>query len=73
MMFVEELMNIQLLWKEGDVTIDIEPGSTISQVLRKASILASTVIVCYGEQILPHSTVLNQDIMLEVLTISSGG
>ncbi|MDA0716444.1 MAG: hypothetical protein O2866_07050 [archaeon] len=73
MMFVEELMNIQLLWKEGDIAIDIESGSTIAQVLHKANILASTVIVCYGEQVLPHSTVLHQDMALEVMTISSGG
>jgi len=66
-------MNVQLLWKEGNVELDVEVGTSIAQVLQKANILSSTVIVCYGDQILPHSTLLQQEITLEVITISSGG
>lgn len=66
-------MNVQLLWKEGNVELDVEVGTSIAQVLQKADILSSTVIVCYNDQILPHSTLLHQEIALEVITISSGG
>jgi sulfur carrier protein ThiS len=66
-------MNVQLLWKEGDITLDVDVGTSIAQVLQKANILSSTVIVCYNDRILPHSTLLQQEIALEVITISSGG
>ncbi len=66
-------MNVQLLWKEGNVDVDVEVGTSIAQVLQQANILSSTVIVCYNDQILPHSTLLHREITLEVITISSGG
>lgn len=66
-------MNIKLLWREGNKEVEVDTGSSILHVLECAGILPSTVIVSFNDQILPHSTALQGDITLEVMTISSGG
>jgi len=54
-------------------TFSISSGSTIRQVLDLAKIHPSTVIVSFDDTVLPHSTILKQDITLELTIVSSGG
>ena len=56
-----------------DHVIDLEAGSTIKQALMKIGIHPSTVIVSHEDTVLPHTTVLNADVSLDLTIVSSGG
>ncbi|MBD18833.1 MAG: hypothetical protein CMB13_04275 [Euryarchaeota archaeon] len=59
---------------EGTVhEVDMEPGSSIQQILDSVGILPSTVLVTYDGRILPSTTKINESIMLETIIVSSGG
>ena len=59
---------------EGTVhEVDMEPGSSIQQILDSVGILPSTVLVTYDGRILPSTTKINESIMLQTIIASSGG
>ena len=53
--------------------IEAEEGITIDQILEQIGVLPSTVLVTYGEKIVPHSTVIKSDVELGTIIVSSGG
>ena len=67
------MMKVALKGHGHDHEIDLSPGSTIKQALIDVGIHPSTVIVSYENVVLPHTTVLNADISLELTIVSSGG
>ena len=66
-------MKIALKGHGHDHVIDLEAGSTIKQALLKIGIHPSTVIVSHEDTVLPHTTVLNADVALDLTIVSSGG
>ncbi len=66
-------MQVTLLSNGDEISVELDNGSTVRQVLDLAQIHPSTVIVSYGDTILPHSTILNDDIKLDITIVSSGG
>ena len=66
-------MKIGLKGHGHDHVIDLEAGSTIKQALLKIGIHPSTVIVSHEDTVLPHTTVLNADVSLNLTIVSSGG
>ena len=66
-------MKIALKGHVHDHVIDLEAGSTIKQALLKIGIHPSTVIVSHEDTVLPHTTVLNADVSLDLTIVSSGG
>jgi len=66
-------MKIGLKGHGHDHVIDLEAGSTIKQALLKIGIHPSTVIVSHEDTVLPHTTVLNADVSLDLTIVSSGG
>jgi len=59
---------------EGKVhEVDVEPGTTVQQILDSAGILPSTVLVTYDGRIVPSSTKINEPVELETIIVSSGG
>jgi len=56
-----------------DHSIQLEVGSTIKQALEAVGIHASTVLVSHEDVVLPHVTILNSDIDLDLIIVSSGG
>ena len=66
-------MKIGLKGHGHDHVIDLEAGSTIKQALLKIGIHPSTVIVSHDDTVLPHTTVLNADVSLDLTIVSSGG
>ena len=66
-------MKIALKGHGHDLVIDLEAGSTIKQALLKIGIHPSTVIVSHDDTVLPHTTVLNADVSLDLTIVSSGG
>ena len=66
-------MKVALKGHGHDHVIDLEPGSTIKQALEIIGIHPSTVIVSHEDTVLPHTTVLNADVSLDLTIVSSGG
>ncbi|CAI8207351.1 MAG: Uncharacterised protein [Methanobacteriota archaeon] len=59
---------------EGKVhEVDVEPGTTVQQILDSVGILPSTVLVTYDGRIVPNSTKINEPVELETIIVSSGG
>jgi len=66
-------MKIALKGHGHDHVIELEVGSTVKQALIVIGIHPSTVIVSHEDVVLPHTTVLNADVSLELTIVSSGG
>ncbi len=66
-------MKIALKGHGHDHVIELEAGSTVKQALIVIGIHPSTVIVSHEDVVLPHTTVLNADVSLELTIVSSGG
>ena len=73
MMFGRDVMEVRFHGKDVDITVNMEPSSTVRRALEQANIMPSMVIVSYEGTVLPHSTPLQQNVELLVTTISSGG
>lgn len=56
-----------------DKSIESQTPITIREALAKADIPESMVIVSYQDNILPHSTKLEDDLVLLVTSVASGG
>ena len=67
------MMKTALKGHGHDHIINLEAGSTIKQALLKIGIHPSTVIVSHEDTVLPHTTVLNADVALDLTIVSSGG
>ena len=66
-------MKIALKGHGHDHVIELEAGSTVKQALQAIGIHPSTVIVSHEDIVLPHTTVLNADVSLDLTIVSSGG
>jgi len=66
-------MKIALKGHGHDHVIDLEAGSTVRQALQAVGIHPSTVIVSHEDVVLPHTTILNADVALDLTIVSSGG
>ena len=66
-------MQVTLLSNGDEISVELDNGSTVRQVLDLAKIHPSTVIVSYEDTVLPHSTILKDDIKLDITIVSSGG
>ena len=67
------MMKIALKGHGHDHVIDLEVGSTVKEALQKIGIHPSSVIVSHEDTVLPHTTVLNADVALDLTIVSSGG
>lgn len=66
-------MKIALKGHGHDHVIELEAGSTVKQALQAVGIHPSTVIVSHEDVVLPHTTILNADVSLDLTIVSSGG
>ena len=53
--------------------VDIQAPATILDVLNELGIHASTVLAVYDETIVPHNSIIEGDLNLELIIVSSGG
>jgi len=59
---------------DGEVlSVESEGPLTISDVLERLGIPASTVLAVHGETIVPHTSRIESDLRLELIVVSSGG
>ena len=59
---------------DGEVlSVEAEGPLTISEVLERLGIPASTVLAVHGDTIVPHTSRIESDLRLELIVVSSGG
>ena len=59
---------------EGErLVMTFEEPISIAKVLEKMEIPPSTVLTIVGEQIVPHTSLINGDLEIELTIVSSGG
>ena len=59
---------------DGEVlSVESEGPLTISAVLERLGIPASTVLAVHGDTIVPHTSRIESDLRLELIVVSSGG
>jgi sulfur carrier protein ThiS len=59
---------------DGEVlSVESEGPLTISDVLERLGIPASTVLAVHGDTIVPHTSRIESDLRLELIVVSSGG
>ena len=59
---------------QGEVfSLESKTPLSINQILSKLEIPPSTVLAVYDGTILPHTSVIESDIRLELIIVSSGG
>ncbi|DAC08163.1 MAG TPA: MoaD/ThiS family protein [Candidatus Poseidoniaceae archaeon] len=73
MMQQQRFVLIRLVGDEGEHEVTLKQGSTVRDVLRAVDLLPSLYIVSHVDQVLPMTTVLHDDVTLEVTRIASGG
>ena len=66
-------MQVGLIGGGLDTSVEIEKGTSIREILLAAEIHPSTVIVSHDESILPHNTIIEHDVTLDLIVVSSGG
>jgi|TARA_B100001540_G_C15726900_1_gene605759 sulfur carrier protein ThiS len=70
---VDEPMRISITYQGTNQQIDSDKNITIKEVLVRAGINSSMVLVCNNSQIIPQTSVINSDIKLEIIDVGSGG
>ncbi len=55
------------------LSVDSRAPLTILEVLERLDIPASTVLAVHGNAIVPHTSLIESDIRLELIVVSSGG
>ena len=59
---------------DGEVlSVESEGPLTISEVLERLGIPASTVLAVHGDTLVPHTSRIESDLRLELIVVSSGG
>ena len=58
---------------ESPSIVEADAPISIAEVLNKLDIASSTVLAVLGETIVPHSSIVTEDIEIELIVVSSGG
>jgi sulfur carrier protein ThiS len=72
-MSLASVMQVSLIGGGFDTSVEIDEGMSIRNILLAAKIHPSTVIVSHDDRILPHNTLIDQEITLSLIVVSSGG
>ncbi len=66
-------MRIHIKHHDEVLKFESEEPVAISQILKELEIPSSTVLAVYNDTIVPHSSIISEDIELELVVVSSGG
>ncbi len=69
----ERVVIIQVEHDDDSLTLESDMPISISEVLERLSIPASTVLAVHEDTIVPHTSIIESDINLELIVVSSGG
>jgi sulfur carrier protein ThiS len=66
-------MRVQIKHHNEILIFESEVPVAISMILKNLEIPSSTVLAVYDETIVPHSSIISEDLMIELIVVSSGG
>jgi|TARA_B110000438_G_scaffold73666_2_gene73807 sulfur carrier protein ThiS len=66
-------MRIQVKYNEEVLIFESEGPKKITEILKNFEIPSSTVLAVYEDTIVPHSSIISEDIIIELIVVSSGG
>ena len=55
------------------LVVESESPLTVSEILSSLDIPPSTVLAVFEDTIVPHTSLINDDIRLDLIVVSSGG
>jgi|TARA_B100000530_G_C15667203_1_gene372788 hypothetical protein len=66
-------MRVEIQHEGESLEVESSKPITINEVLEKLEIPPSTVLAVQGQTILPHTSLIKDDVKLELVVVSSGG
>ena len=66
-------MRVEIQHEGESLEVEFSKPITINDVLEKLEIPPSTVLAVQGQTILPHTSLIKDDVKLELVVVSSGG
>ena len=73
MMQQRGMMLVGVLHEGQRLELDVEGPCSIEAIVQQLGIPPSTVLVVHAEEVVPHNAIINADIELELIIVSSGG
>ncbi len=69
----EVFMRVEVIYENDNLIFESESPTTISSILTELDIPSSTVLAVFNDTIVPHSSIINEDLKIELVVVSSGG
>ena len=69
----EVFMRVDVIYENDNLIFESESPTTISSILTELDIPSSTVLAVFNDTIVPHSSIINEDLKIELVVVSSGG
>ncbi len=69
----EVFMRVEVIYENDNLIFESESPTTISSILTELDIPSSTVLAVFNDTIVPHSSIINDDLKIELVVVSSGG
>tara|TARA_B000000475_G_scaffold190988_1_gene154344 strand:+ start:99 stop:299 length:201 start_codon:yes stop_codon:yes gene_type:complete len=66
-------MRVDIKYNDETLFFESDKPLSISMILKNLEIPSSTVLAVYDDTIVPHSSVISEDISIELIVVSSGG
>lgn len=66
-------MRVEVIYENDNLIFESESPTTISSILTELDIPSSTVLAVFNDTIVPHSSIINDDLKIELVVVSSGG
>ena len=66
-------MRVQVKYNDEVLIFESEEPKKITEILKNFEIPSSTVLAVYDETIVPHSSIISEDVSIELIVVSSGG
>jgi len=70
---LESDMRVQIKHQNDILIFESEEPVEISHILKSLEIHSSTVLAVYDDTIVPHSSIISDDVTIELVVVSSGG
>ena len=66
-------MRVEITHTGHVLVVESESPLTVSEILNSLDIPPSTVLAVFEDTIVPHTSLINDDIRLDLIVVSSGG
>lgn len=66
-------MRVEVIYENDNLIFESDSPTTISSILTELDIPSSTVLAVFNDTIVPHSSIINEDLKIELVVVSSGG